>query len=75
MAIVIEAVSAENLARYLNVAEAQRLRAVNKSINDYGPSHAITDTLRQELHEIRATLNELKEKTQEDTPLEKAAKK
>lgn len=63
------ALSKDKVIKYLKIAQAQRERALNKFITDYGPSSATVQEASKEVAEMRQAVILLET---EETPLEKA---
>lgn len=52
-------IDAHRLAKYLTVAAAQRKRALNKFIQDYGPESSVTAECQAEIAELELAINEV----------------
>lgn len=50
----------EKLAKYLEIALAQRQRAATKAEKDYGSTHPITSEMSKEIIDIRRTIDAIR---------------
>lgn len=65
-------IEATKLVKYLKIAENQRNRALQKFVQDYGPSSATVTECTKEVADLRLAINKLEASP---TPIEDAIQK